>query len=323
MQYLKRDDILFESAALKGNPLRDPHKREIAILEPAESEGRPIMIFLSGYGGSSLDMLNRDPLGEDMKRKAERLIKRKLMKGSVMIFPDTFTRVGGNQYLNSTAVGMYEDFIIKELVPYLKEKYSSESVALLGKSSGGYGAITLAMKHPGVVSAAADHSGDAYFEYCYIRDFPDACREISKYGSAEKWLNAYWKKENKRLQSDMAPLGTIGMAAFYSPNGTRIELPFEMDTCEIRNEVWRKWIEKDPVRMVGKYYGNLKKLKMLMIDVGTEDEYGLNWGNRILHKRLIRHGVKHVYEEFEGGHRNTSYRYDRSMPLVEKALYQQ
>ena len=37
MQYLKRDDILFESAVLKGNPLRDPHKREIAILEPARA----------------------------------------------------------------------------------------------------------------------------------------------------------------------------------------------------------------------------------------------------------------------------------------------
>ena len=36
---------------------------------------------------------------------------------------------------------------------------------VVGKSSGGFGALTLGMKHADVFGAVASHSGDAYFEY--------------------------------------------------------------------------------------------------------------------------------------------------------------
>jgi len=317
---IAKKEIVFESELLKDNPLGDPYKRKVVVLEPEKSEGVPIMFFLSGFGGSSLSLLNYDPLGEGLDLKAERLMKKGLLKGSVMVFPDMFTYVGGNQYLNSTAVGNYESFLIKELMPFFKEKYASDRVAVLGKSSGGYGAITLAMKHR-EISAAVDHSGDAYFEYCYLFDIPAAYKEISKYGSAEKWLSKYWKKENKHLPQDMPALNIVGMSAFYSPKGKEIQLPFDLETGELDKKAWNKWLEKDPVRMVDLYSDNLRRLRFLMIDVGNHDEYNLNFGNRILHKKLLEHGVKHFFEEFEGGHSGIGYRYDTSMPLVEKALY--
>jgi len=315
-----KNEILFESTALSDNPLHDPYKRKIVLIEPKQKEGRPILIFLSGYGNSSLSMLNYDPFGGDMETRIKTLLKKRKIKDSIFVFPDMFTKVGGNQYINSSAVGKYEDFLIKELIPYLKEKYSSDRVALLGRSSGGYGGIMLAMRHRGVVDAVVDHSGDAYFEYCYLPTFPKACAEIAKYGSAEKWLSAYWKKENKYAPADMAALNAVGMAAFYSPNGTKIELPFLLDDCEIDEKVWKRWLENDPVRAVDKYYKNLKSLKFLMIDVGTHDEYNLNFGNSILHRKLLHYRVRHIYEEFEGGHSGTNYRYNRSIPLVENAL---
>ena len=314
-----KNEILFESTSLSDNPLHDPHKRKIVLLEPKQKEGRPILIFLSGYGSSSLSMLNYDPFGGDMETRIKTLLKKRKIKDSIFVFPDMFTKVGGNQYINSSAVGKYEDFLIKELIPYLKEKYSSDRVALLGGSSGGYGGIMLAMKHRGVVDAVVDHSGDIYFEYCYLPAFPKACVEIAKYSSAEKWLSAYWKKENKYAPADRNALNVVGMAAFYSPSGTKIELPFSLDNCEIDEKVWKRWLENDPVRAVDKYYKNLKSLKFLMIDVGTHDEYNHNFGNRILHKKLLHYRVRHLYEEFEGGH-NAPYRYNRSIPLVENVL---
>ncbi|MDH2901906.1 MAG: hypothetical protein PXY39_13135 [archaeon] len=114
------------------------------------------------------------------------------------------------------------------------------------------------------------------------------------------------------------------MAAHYSPNPISkelgVDLPFDLETGELREDVWRRWQKWDPVRMVGKYRDNLKKLKFIYIDCGTKDEFNLVWGTRILHSKLSKMGIKHHYEEFDDGHLNIQYRYDVSLPLIFKAL---
>ncbi|MCY0883628.1 MAG: alpha/beta hydrolase-fold protein, partial [Acidianus infernus] len=159
--------INLESEILKDNPLQDPYIRRIGIIEPEDPIGKPIIIYLSGFLGSSLSMLNYDPLSEDILSRVERLKKEGKINGSIIVLPDMFTKVGGNQYINSQAVGFYEDFLIKELIPYLEEKYKSRKIGLIGKSSGGYGALVLGMKY-NEIKAIASHSGDAYFEYVYL-----------------------------------------------------------------------------------------------------------------------------------------------------------
>jgi enterochelin esterase-like enzyme len=312
--------IEFESNVLRDNPLKDPNRRRVGIIYPEEYEGRPILIYLSGYLSSSLTQINYNPLGEDMKRKVERLINEGKMKGSVIVLPDMFTKVGGNQYINSSAVGMYEDFLIKELIPFLKDKFKSDKIGIFGHSSGGYGALVLGMKYSNVIKAIADHAGDSYFEYVYLPTFPKAIEQLRRFKTPEEWLENYWKKENKQHREDLNTLNVIGMAAFYSPKDEKIELPFDLETGEILEEVWRKWLDKDPVRMVDKYADNLKMLKFIFIDVGKKDEFNIQYGSRTLHKKLQKYGINHYYEEFNDGHLHTTYRYDISLSLLEKAL---
>ncbi len=38
--------------------------------------------------------------------------------GLIVVMPDCFTAYGGSQYLNSSAVGNYDDYLVQELVPY-------------------------------------------------------------------------------------------------------------------------------------------------------------------------------------------------------------
>ena len=85
-------------------------------------------------------------------------------------------------------------------------------------------------------------------------------------------------------------------------------------------EVWKRWLAWDPVRMVEKYKANLKKLKLIYIDCGTRDEFNLHIGARILHSKLTKMGIRHYYEEFDDGHMNIQYRYDTSLPMIYKAL---
>ncbi|QGA55379.1 esterase [Sulfolobus sp. E5-1-F] len=312
--------IEFESNVLRDNPLKDPHKRRVGLIYPEKYEERPILIYLSGYLSSSLTQINYNPLGEDMKSRIERLVNEGKMKGSVIVLPDMFTKVGGNQYINSSAVGMYEDFLIKELLPFLMDKFKSDKIGIFGHSSGGYGAIVLGMKYPNIIKAIADHAGDAYFEYVYLPTFPKAIEQLRRFRTPEEWLENYWKKENKQHKEDLNTLNVIGMSAFYSPKDEKIELPFDLETGEILEDVWRKWLEKDPVRMVDKYVDNLKVLKFIYMDVGKRDEFNIQYGSRTLHKKLQKYGIDHYYEEFNDGHLHTSYRYDISLSLLEKAL---
>jgi enterochelin esterase-like enzyme len=72
--------------------------------------------------------------------------------------------------------------------------------------------------------------------------------------------------------------------------------------------------------MISHYQNNLKKLSLLYIDCGIKDEFNLYIGARILHQKLENMNLKHHYEEFDGGHSNTSFRYDTSFPLLCSSL---
>src|SRR5688500_13562749 len=177
----------------------------------------------------------------------------------IAVLPDCFTYYGGSQYINSTATGRYEDYLTQEIVPFIDENFGTaadrDSRAVIGKSSGGYGSLIMGIRHPDIFGLVCSTAGDAYFEYCYPMDFPKAFRVIK--GDPKKFMKEFWAAE-KQGKDDHAALNTIGMAACYSPNGAGADLPFDLETGEIRDDVWNRWLEHDPVRLVKKYASELR-----------------------------------------------------------------
>ena len=94
-----------------------------------------------------VDMKGDKDLVTEVDRESERLITEKRIPSCVVIFPDPFTRLGGSQYLNSSASGDYEDHITGELIPWARTTFhaglSPEQTVIAGKSSGGFGAFVL------------------------------------------------------------------------------------------------------------------------------------------------------------------------------------
>ena len=76
---------------------------------------------------------------------------------AIVILPDCFTRYGGSQYVDSPAIGRYQSYLADELVPFVDEKYRTiprrEARAVIGKSSGGYGAMVMGMLRARTCSA--------------------------------------------------------------------------------------------------------------------------------------------------------------------------
>ncbi len=322
----------FESRVLRGNPLGDPHVRRIPVYLPP-SYGRrrrryPVIMLLAGFAGTGEGFLNRTAWSETIPERLDRLIGSGAMAETIVVMPDAFTRYGGSQYLNSSATGRYEDHLVRELVPWVDARFRTVPApaarALAGKSSGGYGALVQAMRHPDVWGLAAAHSPDCYFPYCYLPDFPRCLDVLARHGGSPARFLREWAQLPRRADPGLFPaLNTLAMAACYSPNPRRrlgFDLPFDLRTGELRPAVWRRWLAWDPVNLVRRRRRALRRLRLVYLDCGTRDEHHLHYGARQLAARLRAAGVRTVHEEFPDGHANTQYRYDRSFPLLSRAL---
>ncbi|MBI2346920.1 MAG: esterase [Deltaproteobacteria bacterium] len=325
--------IPFVSRILRNNPLGDPSTRPTPIYLPFSYLRAPrrryqVVYFLPGYTGTGLACCNSGAWSPSLPERFDRLIGEGRMPEAICVMVDGFTAYGGSQYINSSATGRYMDYIARELVPWIDRHYRTNPHAMgrvvIGKSSGGFGALTIAMRRPGVFGAVGAHSSDIYFEYCFKTDFPRALRNLDRYrGSLPRFLQA-WRSHPKRLGSDFsAAILAIAMASCYSPNRRAplgFDLPFDPATGEMRAAVWRRWQAWDPFIAVKRYASPLRSLRSLYLDVGTRDEYHLQYGHRIFVRELKRLRIPHHYETFDDGHRDTSYRYDRSLPFLLRRL---
>lgn len=319
----------FESAALRGNPLSDPHVRDIPVYLPpgydaAALRRYPVIYWLHGFTGIGLSGVTRTLWVPSLPQLMDTVIAEGAPP-AILVMPDGSTRYGGSQYLNSPATGRYEDYVVRELVPYIDNRYRTDASrghrGVDGKSSGGYGALVLAMRNPDVFGGVASHSGDMYFESCYQPFFWKAIPEIGKHGSVEKFLAAFEAAPKKPPEAVEAVMLLVAMAQAYSANEDgSFELPIDLHTGELRDAVWARWLDWDPVYMVERHAEALRRMKVIYIECGTKDQYYLQYGARILARRLSALGIPHEHREFDDNHTSVNYRYVESLRRLAVAL---
>jgi S-formylglutathione hydrolase FrmB len=320
--------FIVESEALKGNILGGPTARTVDVYLPAGESGRglPLLVDLVGFTSSGLSHTNWAGFRENVPERLDRLIGEQRMPPVAVAFPDCFTRLGGNQYVNSAAMGAWEDFLLREMLPAVEARFGCGGVGrrgVFGKSSGGYGAITHALRHSDIWSAAACHSGDMAFELCYLPDMPYVLRALERVGnSIERWWTEF-EGAKKQPDNSFTVMNALAMAASYDPDPSAflgIRLPVTFETCEIISDRWANWLSHDPVRSVDQHADNLRRLKALYIDCGTSDQFNLLYGARRFVKRLEALGIAHRYEEFPDNHTGVDYRMDESLPFLAQAI---
>jgi enterochelin esterase-like enzyme len=319
--------LALDSEALKGNMLGDPTRRAIDVYVPHGHDGRglPLLVDVVGFTGGGPVHTNWKNFGENVPERLDRLIADKRMPPVCVAFPDCFTKLGGNQYVNSIAMGRWDDFLLTEAVPFVESTFGCGGAGkrgIFGKSSGGYGAMVHALLHPEFWSAAAVHSGDMGFELLYRHEFVPVLRALAKQPDIGKWVDDFWQAK-KTKDTDVHILMILAQAASFDPDPSArygVRLPVTLDTCELIPERWANWMAWDPLTIVEERGAGLKAMKALYIDCGDVDQYNLVYGARRMHKRLEAIGVKHTYEEFEDNHSSVDYRMDVSLPILAKAL---
>ena len=325
-------EITIESEALAGNLLGDPATRTVAVYLPegydAGADHYPLFVDVVGFTGSGFAHLNWKAYGESVPQRLDRLVAEGHMGPVIAAFPDCFTSLGGNQYLNSAAMGRWEDFLVDEMIPRLEAEFrvlpGRDHRAIFGKSSGGYGAISHGLRRADVWGAVACHSGDMAFDLCYRGDFPKAVRTLAEQGGVDGFLQQFAadpKPKNESLHQIMV----LAMAASYDPDPAApygVRLPVDPETAELDPERWAAWLAHDPLEMVKDpaLRANLASLRGLYLDCGTSDQYHLVHGARALVRVLAEHGIEHRFEEFDDDHTNVDYRMDVSLPFLYQAV---
>jgi hypothetical protein len=326
------DELRFESEALKGNPLGDPDVRPLWIYLPPGYDEEPDRRYVSVYAIQGLTgqleaWRNRSPFRKNFPELVDELFRSGAIPPAIVVWVDAFTALGGSQFLDSPATGRYHTYLCDEIVSFVDERYRTAAAArhraIMGKSSGGYGAMVTPMLRPDLFGGLATHAGDAAFEICYQRDFPEAARALrDDYdGSYERFWEDFRSRPAFSKKSDHVLLNVWCMAACYSADvdGT-VRLPFETATGKLVPEVWDRWLAWDPVRMVARYADALRGLDAIYIDAGKRDEFFLDLGAEAFRQALGEIGITDLaFELFDGGHMAIEYRYPLALRyLVER-----
>jgi S-formylglutathione hydrolase len=128
-------DLAHESRALG--------RTKVAHILPPAAEiapGRPLFVLLHPFGGNRGSWAQYAPA-----------LMTDLARDFIVVLPEC----GRGWFINDHAGKRYEDYIVDELIPLVRNRYgASERAAIGGFSMGGASSFFLALKHPALFQAA-------------------------------------------------------------------------------------------------------------------------------------------------------------------------
>ncbi len=105
----------------------------------------PVVYLLHGGGGNERSWVDNG----EIKLHADAAIEKGLLPPMIFLMP----AASRSRYINNHDQSVrYEDFFMEELIPFVESTFHAipgrKGRVLMGSSMGGYGSVTLAMKHP-------------------------------------------------------------------------------------------------------------------------------------------------------------------------------
>ncbi|GAA0267477.1 alpha/beta hydrolase family protein [Alteraurantiacibacter aestuarii] len=286
------NEVTFHSPALEGNWEGNPADRLALVFTPPgydENPGRHyrVVYFLHGYWATPQmyqDFAHFEEAVDEAAAAGEDFI---------LVMPDGQSRMRGSFYSSSPTTGDFETYVARDLVAYVDANFRTvanrESRGLAGHSMGGYGTLRLGMKFPDVFSSIYAMS---------------ACCQLVRDLSADDARQAEGITDEVIADAEFGQLGAMPFLAAWSPDpdGTNFVDNGLLDDGTIDPAVTARIAANSIIPMLPQYLPNLRQLEAIAFDVGNADS--LSVGNEAMHQELLRFGVDHVYEVYEGDHGN-------------------
>lgn len=319
-------DATVHSAALEHNLLGDPADQSVSIYLPAayaaEPDRRfPVLYFLHGF----TDPTPRHQAAEDFRAAMDKLIANSSVQPMIIVLPNGLNKYGGAFYANSAATGNWDDYIVRDVVGYVDKNYRTETSrqnrGIAGHSMGGYGALTLAFRHPDVFSAVYAMSPCCTDLVGDLGPSNSAWSQLSKLQSPDDVIQAL-----KAHQFFVVAFSAIDAALAPDPNAKTFgDAPFYVENNQVRTDpsAFKRVSTNMPANMVLPLISNIAQLKGIFIEYGAQDEFThIPLGARHLSEELAEAGISHTLEVYQGDHVNHAMQRvsDRLLPWISEKL---
>ncbi len=313
-----------------------PHRQVHIYVPPGyqtkRSDPYPVVFFLAGWPSRSWKMLtDESALSTPLQERFDQMIAQKKIPPFIGVFPDGTSKLGASQYINSPALGNFQDYLADELTEFIDSKYhthrSADFRGITGHSSGGFGTLWMGLQRPDRFRLICSSAGDSFFEQSLLPFLSVTCTELKRAGGIQNFIRDFFDQPNPAGsgQKKIEALMTLSLAPCYAPNLKQPEilgdLFFEQENGKIIPEVWQKYLQWDPINAVEKYLENLKKLKWIHLDAGLYDEYGLQWGHRQFADKLKKNCISFQLDEYPAGHSGQNWRYEMRMEMMLKQMF--
>jgi hypothetical protein len=302
-QVIDRD---LRSESLVKNKVGTDPVRKMAIYLPAGYEGSaeryPVIYFFPNAFDDYRFAFDK----EDAQGLFDRAIARRVVGKFILVAVDMNTPLGCSWYVNSPVTGNWEDFAVKELVPYIDGNFRTlanrDSRGVLGDRLGGYGAIRMGMRHPevfGSVYALHPVGTGSGVQIMHARPNWDVLANANSLDDVKKdglsWLFLSIFQAN--VPDPEKPPLFVDLPAHRAGDQLVIDTAL---TERLRDSFLLE-------TMIPQYAENLKSLRGLKFDWGRSDgNQDHVYANQAFSHKLNEFGISHEAEEYNGiwGERN-------------------
>lgn len=305
------EDLQVPAPSLAGNLLGDPTTQRVLVYLPPSYQretGRryPAIYLLHGYAGGPQAWTNGSYQGMKFPGEIDSLISKGAAAEMIIVVPNGRNAYLGSFYTNSSVTGNWEDYIFRDVVNYIDARYrtinSPSSRGVAGHSMGGYGAFTLAMKHPDVFGATYALSP------CCLGLEGDLTADNLVWAKAAKVTSRDLFSRPPASFDDFFSVAMIATAAAFSPNKDRpplyVDFPYVQKGMVLtRNEpAFSNYRMNMPLYQLERYRENLMKLRGIALDVGERDEFThIRRATALLSAEMAEREIPHTFEIYKDG----------------------
>jgi hypothetical protein len=277
-----------------------PVRRMVIYLPPgyhSSTHRYPVIYFLPNpfEDNYRFDFDHRDAQGLFDRAIAEDVIGK-----FILVSVDMNTPLGTSWYVNSSATGNWEDFMVQELVPYIDANFKTlpnrDSRGIAGIFIGGYGAIRFGMRHPDI------------FGSVYAMHPVGTGTGVGISMTLPNWDVLVNAKSMDDVRKDFRTQIFTTMFQAHLPDPDKPPLFIDLLARQEKGQLIIDANLMERFRnnfyletMIGKYADNLKSLRGFKFDWDRSDaNFDHVFANQAFTRKLNEFGIAHQAEEYNG-----------------------